>query len=315
MATQYPGLSDMFYEGPNVFKTQEGYRRSDEAALNNQQSLSEAIQKQQQEAQLHPLKMEYEQQRARQQQLNSDFAEKEQPYKLADLTRKGTANQETDDAAGMDRLGYSLLQVGNLAKANGGSIPLQVQQRLSPEILQLVTQHGPDGLIKMGTAIRENSKNYLGQAQKDEGKLAVADTAAGVRQAAIEAADARAAADRASRERIAAQRLEGARRLLQDKRGLTSDKKSLEQYARDLAAARDSLELDDPAAAAVMERRYQKVVSDIKALRAAGATPRVDLDRSVLQEVGVLPPPSQGTGAPAPTTAPSADPYAGFKIK
>jgi hypothetical protein len=58
-----------------------------------------------------------------------------------------------------------------------------------------------------------------------------------------------------------------------------------------------------------MERRYQKVVADIKALRAAGATPRVDLDRSVLEETGVITPtPRQGTGAPSPTTVPSDDP-------
>jgi hypothetical protein len=163
MATQYPGLSDMFYDGPNVFKTQEGYRRSDEAAVNNQQSLAEALQKQQQDAQLHPLKMEYEQQRARQQRLESDLAEKQQPLKLNKLQYDAQEAEYKD----MDRFGEALEKWGSIAEANGGSIPLPLQDRMPKELAAMFSQ--PDGWKQAkaaGTAMREHSQKWLAQQSK-----------------------------------------------------------------------------------------------------------------------------------------------------
>jgi hypothetical protein len=293
----------------------EGYRRTQEASTNNAFNLQQAVAEEQRAADKAPIDLESLQQLARGRKLDADLKEAEQPTRLADIVRKAAASTAEDQAKDLERIGYTYQQIGALAKANKGRIPPSLQGRVPPEVLAHLEEFGPDQMVAHGDAIIKHSKSYLGQAQKDEGRLDVASTNASVKQAAIDAANERAAADRASRERIAAQRIESARKLLNDKRSSAPDKKSLEQYAQDLYRQANDLELDDPRAAQIVRARGDDILKKAQSIKAAGATPRVDLDRSVLEEVGVIPPSRQGTGAPAPTTAPSADPYAGFKIK
>jgi hypothetical protein len=314
LPVQQPDLASMFGQysvGPTVV----GYDRQQMANQNNAFNLQQAAAEEQRNAEKHPIDMKSALQLARQRRLTSDLAEKEQPFKLAEAERKGNIAADEDQAKGLERAGLVFKQAGALAKANGGKIPLQYQQYFHPEMLKVMDSMTPEQMTEHGDAIFKNSKSYLGQEQKNEGRLDVASTNASVKQAAIDAANERSAADRASRERIAAQRIESARKLLNDKRSTASDKKSLEQYAQDLFRQANDIELDDPRAAQIVRARGDDILKKAQSIKAAGAAPRVDLDRNVLEEVGVLPPPRQGTGAAAPTTAPSADPYAGFKIK
>ena len=295
--TNYPGLSEMFYEGPNVFKTHEGFRRSEEAAAAHQQGLAEALQRQKQNAQLHPLKMEYENQRARKQRLESDLAEREQPLKLKKVEYDATKSEYED----MDRFGQALEQWGSIAEANQGQIPLALQTRMPKELAAVFAQ--PDGWKQAkaaGTAMRENSQKWLAQQSKQGSAEDIA--ALKARQAAESAAERsrQAQLDRESRERLAAQRLENARRLASDKRSGSQDRGTLENYARDLAKARDELLVDNPTAAAAMEARYQKVISEIKAIRSAPASVPDDFKRQLLN---LKPTPTQQPAQAAPAAA------------
>ena len=161
--TNYPGLSDMFYEGANVFKTHEGFRRSEEAAAAHQQSLAEAIQRQQHEAAMNPLRIEAEKQLGRTRKLTADLAEKEQPYKLKQIDYNAQKAEYED----MDRFGQALEQWGSIAEANQGQIPLELQSRMPKELAAVFAQ--PDGWKQAknaGKAMRENSAKWLSQQSK-----------------------------------------------------------------------------------------------------------------------------------------------------
>lgn len=186
--TNYPGLSDMFYEGANVFKTHEGFRRSEEAAAAHQQGLAEAIQRQRQESEIHPLKMEYENQRARKQRLESDLAEREHPYKLKKIEYDAQEAEYKD----MDRFGQALEQWGSIAEANQGQIPLELQARMPKELAAVFSQ--PDGWKQAktaGTAMRENSQKWLSQ----QSKQGSAEDIAAAKLQAQQARDAQRSAD------------------------------------------------------------------------------------------------------------------------
>jgi hypothetical protein len=299
--TNYPGLGDMFYEGANVFKTHEGFRRSEEAAAAHQQGLAEALARQQRDAEMHPLKMEYENQRARKQRLESDLAEREHPYKL----KKVEYDAQEAEYKDMDRFGQALEQWGSIAEANQGQIPLELQARMPKELAAIFTQ--PDGWKQAkaaGAAMRQNSQKWLSQQSKQGSAEDIA--ALKARQAAEAAAERarQAELDRASRERLAAQRLENARRLATDKRSASQDRGTLENYARDLAKARDELLVDNPTAAAAMEARYQKVISEIKAIRSAPASVPDDFKRELLKlkPTGTPPPAQEAPAATAPAS-------------
>lgn len=87
LGVNYPGLSEMFYDGPNVFKTAEGYRRSDEASANNAQNLADAVQAHQFDQQMNPLKIRKQQLGNDTSQLEYDLAAAKQP-KLFDHTKE-----------------------------------------------------------------------------------------------------------------------------------------------------------------------------------------------------------------------------------
>jgi len=186
--TNYPGLGDMFYEGANVFKTHEGFRRSEEAAAAHQQGLAEALARQQRDAEMHPLKMEYDNQRARKQRLESDLAEREHPYKL----KKVEYDAQEAEYKDMDRFGQALEQWGSIAEANQGQIPLELQARMPKELAAIFTQ--PDGWKQAkdaGKAMRENSQKWLSQ----QSKQGSAEEIAAAKLHAQQARDAQRSAD------------------------------------------------------------------------------------------------------------------------
>lgn len=186
--TNYPGLSDMFYEGANVFKTHEGFRRSEEAAAAHQQGLAEAIQRQQHEAAMNPLRVEAEKQLGRTRKLTADLAEKEQPYKLKKVEYDATKAEYED----MDRFGQALEQWGTIAEANQGQIPLELQSRMPKELAAVFAQ--PNGWKQAkdaGKAMRENSQKWLSQ----QSKQGSAEDIAAAKLRAAEARDAQRSAD------------------------------------------------------------------------------------------------------------------------
>lgn len=313
--TNYPGLSDMFYEGANVFKTHEGFRRSEEAAAAHQQGLAEAIQRQQHEAAMNPLRVESETQLGRKRRLEADLAEKEQPYKLKQIDYNAQKAEYED----MDRFGQALEQWGSIAEANQGQIPLELQSRMPKELAAVFAQ--PDGwrqAQKAGKAMRENSAKWLSQQSKQgsaEDIAALKAREATERQRLADEARARQAQlDRESRERLARERIDNARKLAADRRSGSSDKKTLEQYAVELDRAANEVMLDDPQAANALRQRSMDILQKAASLKAASAGVNDNFRRELLNlqnRYGTSPQPAQAApAAPAP-----ADPYAGFKIK
>lgn len=307
LGVNYPGLSEMFYDGPNVFKTAEGYRRSDEASANNAQNLADAVQAHQFDQQMNPLKIRKQQLGNDTSQLEYDLAAAKQPKLLAD------AEKIPFDDKNFSALMSHFEGVGQTAVARGGLKPLDplyVQLKRSgfpQEVLdELSTPEGAQRVADAGKSFRETNMRYQLQALKNEGAADVADTRAGSAAAALAAKERQAQLDRESRERMSAARLEAARKLMQDKRATASDKKSLEQYAQDLARTRDSIAIDDPRAAEVLDQRYKKVVVDILKIRAAGNQGKVDLQRDLYNELGIIPP-APAQAAPAATAPASQD--------
>lgn len=153
----------MYGNRPDVNKVIEGTYRNEMANTMAQQGLSDAVQRQQQEAQLHPLIMDERRQRARALQLESDLAEKQQPGKLREIEYKNQKAEYED----LDRFGQALEQWGSIAEANGGQIPLPLQGRMPPQLASMFSQ--PDGWKQAksaGAAMRENSMKWLQQASK-----------------------------------------------------------------------------------------------------------------------------------------------------
>lgn len=307
--TNYPGLSDMFYEGANVFKTHEGFRRSEEAAAAHQQGLAEALQRQQYEAAMNPLRIESERQLGRTRKLTADVAEKEQPYKLKKVEYDATKAEYED----MDRFGQALEQWGSIAEANQGQIPLELQSRMPKELAAVFAQpNGWQQAKAAGKAMRENSSKWLQQQSKqgsaeDIAALKAAQ-AAESRRLADEARARQAQLDRESRERIAMQRLDNARKLAADRRSGSSDKKTLEQYAVELDRAANELLIDDPRAAAALKQRSEEMIIKAQSIKAASAGVNDDFRRELLglqNKYGTKPQPAQA--APAATAPASQD--------
>lgn len=307
--TNYPGLSDMFYEGANVFKTHEGFRRSEEAAAAHQQGLAEAIQRQQHEAAMNPLRIEAEKQLGRTRKLTADLAEKEQPYKLKQIDYNAQKAEYED----MDRFGQALEQWGSIAEANQGQIPLELQSRMPKELAAVFAQpNGWQQAKAAGKAMRENSAKWLSQQSKQgsaEDIAALKAREATERQRLADEARARQAQlDRESRERLAMQRLENAHKLAADRRSGSSDKKTLEQYAVELDRAANEVMLDDPQAANALRQRSMDILQKAASLKAASAGVNDDFRRELMglqNKYGTKPQPAQA--APAATAPASQD--------
>ena len=312
LGVNYPGLSEMFYDGPNVFKTAEGYRRSGEASQNNAQNLADAIQAHQFDTEMNPLRIAHQQGINAQRQLELDLAKKKQPGLLAQ------AEQIPFDDKNLSALMSHFEGLGDMAVKNGGlPLPIALQLKKSgfpEEILQeLSTPQGAQRILDAGKSYRENSAKWLSQQSKQGSAENVAETKGDTQAAAIAARERQAQLDRESRERIAQARLDSARKLMADKRAAAKDKLSLQNYAVDLDKAANSIAIDNPEAANVLKQRRDWALAQAAKIGAAGSQPKVDLQRDLYGELGIIKPTQPAQAAPA-ATAP-ADPYAGFKIK
>lgn len=312
LSVQQPSLDEIYGSGPDFSKYIEGGQRSEMARQNNAQNLAEAQAQAYRDQQLHPLALQEKQQLIRQRELGNELAAAKQPSEL----KKVQYGAEEADYKAQQQFGQALEQWGSIAEANGGQIPLQLQQRMPPELAQLFAQPtGWQQAKQAGSAMREASMKWLSQQSKQTSAEEVAAGKDAIRLKAIQSAEDRAREDRLLRERLAGQRLDNARRLAADKRAGSSDKKSLEQYAVELDRAASDLEFDDPRAAQILKQRAVAAFEKAKTLKAASGQGRVDLQRDLYQEVGVLPPTQQAPVQAAPAAAVPADPYAGFKIK
>lgn len=304
LGVNYPGLSEMFYDGPNVFKTAEGYRRSGEASQNNAQNLADAIQAHQFDTEMNPLRIAHQQGINAQHQLELDLAKKKQPGLLAQ------AEQIPFDDKNLSALMSHFEGLGDMAVKNGGlPLPIALQLKKSgfpEEILQeLSTPQGAQRILDAGKSFRESSMKYRLQGLKNEGAQAVADTKADAAADAIATRERIAREDRLSREAIANKRIDAARKLLQDKRSDAKDKQSLEQYARDLFKQANDVELDDPRAAQILRTRAEQMVQKAAQIRSAPAAVGDQFRREVMGMPTTTNPPAQA--APAATAPASQD--------
>ena len=206
LGVNYPGLSEMFYEGPNVFKTAEGFRRSDEASANNTQNLADAVQAHQFDQQMNPLRVQ-----GKQQELDKGALE----YELAKTRQPGLLSQAQNmpfDDKGLSAMMSHFEGLGQTAVARGGLSPLDplaIQLKRSgfpQEILdQLSTKEGAQAVLDAGKSFRENSQKYQLQGLKNAGAVDVAGVRADIQRELEAGRNARAEAANALRERLARQ--------------------------------------------------------------------------------------------------------------
>ncbi len=194
LGVNYPGLADMFYEGPNVFKTVEGYRRADEASANNAQNLADAVQAYKHQDIMNPMLEQHQQGLNDLQDLNVDLARAKQPTLLRQ------AEQVPFDDKGFTALMNHLEGLGHTAVSRGGLSPLdplamQLKRSGIPdEILQeLSTPEGAARVRDAGKSFRENSAKWQAQESKQDSAKEIADLKAQVDKYK---ADQRRAADK-----------------------------------------------------------------------------------------------------------------------
>jgi len=163
LSVQQPSLEEIYGSGPDFSKYIEGGQRSEMARQNHAQNLAEAQAQAYREQQLHPLAVQEKQQLIRQRQLGNTLAEAEQPFAL----KKIQYGAEEADYKAQQQFGQALEQWGSIAEANGGQIPLQLQQRMPPELAQLFAQpNGWQQAKQAGSAMREASMKWLQQQSK-----------------------------------------------------------------------------------------------------------------------------------------------------
>ena len=305
-AVNYPDLKSMFGDY-SVGPTMEGYRRTQEASTNNAFNLQQAVAEEQRAADRAPIDLESLQQLARGRKLDADLKEAEQPTKLAELGRKAAASTAEDQAKDLERIGYSYQQIGAVAKANGGKLPLSLQGRVPPEILAHLEEFGPDQMVSHGDAIIKHSKSYLGQDQKAEGQMQIQQLKAEVerykadqRRAAMkEAADAR--------ERIA-------RQVAANRAAKGGAEKNIKTYTEAYIKYNQmASEATDPETrsyyVALANDMQEKRTAELVAMAGAKEAGKIDTGKAAGMET--KPAPVAPTANPPSKT----DPYAGFKIR
>jgi hypothetical protein len=324
LGVNYPGLSDMFYDGPNVFKTAEGYRRSDEASANNAQNLADAIQAHQFDQQMNPLRVQ-----GKQQELDKGALE----YELAKAKQPGLLSQAQNmpfDDKGLSAMMSHFEGLGQTAVARGGLSPLDplaIQLKRSgfpQEVLdQLSTKEGAQAVLDAGKSFRENSQKYQLQGLKNAGAVDVAGIRADMQRELEAGRNARAAAANALRERLA----QAHNAILKDSKQ-AKDPATWQARAIQLEKLSNDPSLSPEERAIYLEQANRAVRMQMEAIdraaaaRAAG-TPdlgSIGIQTNQPPEKPVLAPvaPSPIRTTPTTRTAPApqvADPYAGFKIK
>ena len=302
-AVNYPSLSEMYSSSPynvgtgRLMMGMERQKAAEEtlarnAALSEQERSLQEV--------LNPLRVRREQALLDKDTEQLAFDKETRPLKLD--VEKYRASAEKAKYVG--QLGEVALQIGSMAKQNGGAIPLQWQQHVPAEFMEILKRPGgADTLINMGNAAVTSTAKWLAQ----QFKQASAEDIAAER---LRSAENRAREDRLSRERIAASRLESARKLAADKRSTSSDKKTLEQYAQDLLRAANEIELDNPESARVLMGRYQKALADAQKLKSAGAAVGDEFKRDLLNLPGryTNQPPAQAAPAAAAPASQDNDP-------
>jgi len=323
LGVQQPALSEMFYDGPNVFKTAEGYRRSDEASANNAQNLADAIQAHQNDQQMNPLRVQSKQQEVDKGALGLALDKARQPGLLAQAQ-----NMPFDDK-GLSAMMSHFEGLGQTAVARGGLSPLDplaIQLKRSgfpQEVLdQLSTKEGAQAVLDAGKSFRENSQKYQLQGLKNEGATDVASVRAQVQRELEAGRNARAATANALRERLA----QAHNAILKDSKQ-AKDPTTWQARAIQLEKLSNDPSLSPEERAIYLEQANRAVRMQMEAIdrarAAAAGTP--DLGSMGIQtnqppETPVLTPvaPSPIRTTPTTRTAPApqvADPYAGFKIK
>ena len=303
---QYPGLADSFGKGSFVGANQD-LEQMFAAQRNEQLNQQKALADQQYEAQQRPLSLASDaiklQQANRDEQLQQLLYEGKKNNALAEQKAKAASY----DAPQIEKFGNSLLQLGTMAKQNGGQLPMWMKPQIPDALWQDIhSEGGADRFIAHGKAIVDNKDKFISQESKQGNAAEIAATKA---ESAAEVARINAAA------RVKAAELANARaKAALAAKPQKQDKQSYENYAVKLEAEADNLAMQGDAES-VNKAHYLKGLAQqykdaaIK-LKTAPTDVKTDAQTSLETELGVRKPKPAGQAASAApaTTKPLEDP-------
>jgi len=289
---QYPNLANSFGQG-SFIGAQQDLSQMWAAQQNEQLNQQEALAKQRFDAQQRPMTLATDAFNLEDKARKSDLANTLYPGEKANAVKKQQLETNKYDAPQMEQFGNSLLQLGTIAKQNGGVLQPWMKQSFNiPDELwqEIHAPGGADKFVAYGEAIIKNKDKFISQESKQG---SAADIAATKADSAAEVARINAAA------RIKAAELANARaREALAAKPTKQDALSYEKYAQKLDAAADNLAMSGESEKA---QYLKSLASDYYAravkLKTAPTDVRTGSQEDLERELGVRKP--AGQAAPA----------------
>lgn len=230
----------------------------------------------------------------------ADLIQSLYPGKKANALQKQKQEALSYDVPQVEKFGNGLLQLGTMAKNNGGTLPLWMKAQVPDELWKdLHSEGGADRFIAHGKAIIENKDKFISQESKQKSAEEIA---------AERAAAARYAADqRLEAARIAADKAIEKARITLSSKPTKPEKLSYQNYAVRLEQQADELAMvgKHEEARYLRERAAEYKEAALKFPEAA-ARVRTESQEGLETELGVRKP-KQGKPADKPAQAPAAN--------
>jgi hypothetical protein len=204
-AVQYPGMENSFGKGSFVGANQD-LSQMFAAQRNEQLNQQKALADQQFEAQQRPITLANDALGFQEKLRNEDLAQTLYQQKKDNAVAAERAKAATYDLPQVEKFGNGLLQLGTMAKQNGGQLPLWMKSQVPDSLWQdLHSEGGADRFISHGKAIVENKDKFISQESKQNAAQGIADTKADTAAELEAGRNARAAAANALKQRLAAE--------------------------------------------------------------------------------------------------------------
>jgi len=304
---QYPNLANSFGQG-SFIGAQQDLSQMWAAQQNEQMGQQRELADQAYNAQQRPLSLAGAAFDLEDKARKADLANALYPQDKANAIKKQKLETNKYDAPQMEQFGNSLLQLGTIAKQNGGVLQPWMKQSFNiPDELwqEIHAPGGADKFVAYGEAIIKNKDKFISQESKQN---AAADAAATKADSAAEVARINAAA------RIKAAELANARaKAALAAKPTKQDKQSYENYAVRLEAEADNLAMhggpEDLHKVQYLKSLAQQYRDNAIKLRTAPTDVKTGSQEELERELGVRKPTPAGQAAPAaPATTKPLDP-------
>ena len=292
---QYPNLANSFGQGSFIGATQD-LSQMFAAQQNEQLNQQKALADQQFEAQQRPIQLASDTLKLGAAARDEDLASTLYPGKKANAVAAQRNEANKLSAPQVEQFGNSLLQLGTMAKQNGGVLQPWMKDSMNiPDSLwqELHSPGGADKFITYGKAIIDNKDKFLSQESKQGSAADIAATKAdAVKYSAEQSAAARRyAADAAVRR---------AQVVLQGKPA-KQDKQTYENYAVKLEQEADNLALaGETERASYVKQRANEYRAAAQNMKAAGAIVNQEIPNKLLFPGGTPPSPQSSQPGQAP---------------